>query len=185
MSGKIEIPKKKLNFFNSYNKLENKYDEIKYLNQQELSEGWIQVIPSFGDKRLINSFNITLAFLPNECWCKLRKKIINDEETFLEIKHGLSRYKIIETNQDDIMIKLYEELNNKRPYIKILKSCIDELDNSQYSSWLVLSARYYIKYGVFHNTCIVNKLKHEIDTEVDIEIKRIANENGSNISIKV
>lgn len=183
MSGKIEIPKKKLNFFNSYNRLENKYDEIKYLNQQDLSEGWIQITPLFGDKRLINSFNITLAFLPNNYWSKLSKQFIDNEEVFVEIKHGLTRYRIIETNQDDIMVKLYEELNNKRPYIKILKSCIDELDNSQYSSWLVLSARYYIKYGVFYNTCIVNKLKHEIDTEVDIEIRRIANEINSTVNV--
>jgi hypothetical protein len=175
MLGKIEIPKKKLNFFNSYDKLENKYNEIKYLNQQELSEGWIQIIPSFGDKKFIINFNITLAFLPSECWCKLKKKIINDEETYIEIKHGLTRYKIIETNQDDIMIKLYEELYNKRPYIKILKSCIDELDNSQY----------YIKYGVFYNTHIVDKLKHEIDTEVELEINRIKNETDASISIKV
>lgn len=158
MFQKIEIPRKKLDFFNCYNKLESKYDEIKFLNQEELSEGWIQIIPSFADKNLIITLNITLAFLPNKYWCKLNKQIINYEETYLEIKHGLIRYKIIETNQDDIMIKLHEELYHTRPYVKILKSCIDELDNSQYSSWLVLRATYYIKYGVFNNHCEVNKI---------------------------
>jgi hypothetical protein len=152
MSRKIEIPKQKLNFFNTYNRIENRYDEIKYLNQHELAEGWIQIIPSNSNKQLSVSFSITLAFLPSECWCKLSKCVINNELVYREFKNGLTKYKIIETNQDDIMIKLYEELCNVKPYIKILKNCIEELDNSQYSSWLVIQARYYINHGVFYNS---------------------------------
>jgi len=45
------MPKKKLNHFLVYNKSSNEYDEIKYLTQSKLSEGWSQIMPNYTNKK--------------------------------------------------------------------------------------------------------------------------------------
>ena len=148
MVNKLEIPKKKLNFFCIFNKKEKSYSEVKYLNQHELSEGWKQIVPTYTDKRLLNYLNVTLCFLPEHLWSKIRKDSNNSEYTFRKIKEGVSRYTILETNQDTIMEKLYREVNRRNPNKTILNECIDNLDNNQYNSWLVIRARHIINHTV-------------------------------------
>ena len=54
----LKYAKKSLNYFLVYNKSYNKYDEIKYLTQSELSEGCTQIMPNYTNKKLINHFNV-------------------------------------------------------------------------------------------------------------------------------
>lgn len=142
MTFKAKLPKRKLNYFYIFNKDKNEYNEIKYLTQQEITEGWVQVIPNTNNNNLINHFSVTLAYLPDVLWSKLIK---NNNNTFNIIKDGLTRYTIAETNQDLIMINLYTEIHNKYPNKEILQKYIDELDESQHSSWLVLRSKSYLK----------------------------------------
>lgn len=144
MSSKMEIPKKKPNYFIVYNKADKQYDEVKFLSQQEIAEGWVQILPQFGDKNLINHFSVTLAFLPEMYWCKIRKYYKNGEEIYKVIKDGVTKYTIIETNQDDIMKKLFNEVHKVYPEHKLLQEYIDELDVSQHTSWLVLRAKHIL-----------------------------------------
>jgi hypothetical protein len=118
------------------------------LTQQEIADGWIQVLPFFADKNLVNHFSVTLAFLPEMYWPKIKKYYKNGEELYKVIKDGLVRYTIIETNQDDIMKELYNEIHKLYPDHKLLQKCIDELDVCQHISWLVLRAKHIIEYGV-------------------------------------
>ena len=148
MSTKIEIPKKKPNYFNIYNKKENKYDEVKFLTQQEIAEGWVQILPQYTDKNLINHFSVTLAFLPEKYWQKIKKGYKNGEELYKVIKDGVTRYTIIETNQDDVMKKLFIEIKKLYPDHNLVQYYIDELDVSQHTSWLVLRAKYILTNGV-------------------------------------
>lgn len=140
MSSKLEIPKKKPNHFFILDRKENKYDEVKYLNQHELSEGWYQVIPNYNNHKLINHYSVTLAFLPEHLWSKLHK--LND--SYKVIKNGITRYTLIETNQDQTMFELYDELKNRSPNKTKLMNYITNLDTSQHNSWLVQRAKYYI-----------------------------------------
>ena len=174
MSTKVEIPKKKPNYFNLYDKKDNKFIEIKYLSQQELAEGWEQKIPSesqqeleevwtqkiqaYNGKRLLNHFSVTLAFLPEKFWFKLRKEYKgSDEVNFKIIKDGVTRYTIIETNQDDIMMQLFKEIKQASSNHILLEQYIEELDISQHSSWLVVRARHILKHGVpFFNHNVIN-----------------------------
>lgn len=149
MTTKVEIPKKKPNYFNVYDKKNRKFIEIKYLSQQELAEGWKQKIPSYNEKRLINHFSVTLAFLPEKFWFRLCKEYKGPNEVnFKVIKDGVTRYTIIETNQDDIMMQLFEEIKQFAPNYNLLEQYIEELDVSQHSSWLVLRTRHILKHGV-------------------------------------
>ncbi len=138
---KAKIPKRKPNYFFIYNKDKNEYNEIKYLTQYEIMEGWTQIIPHTNNNNLINHFSVTLAYLPDNLWPKLVKK----NNSFDIVKHGLTRYTIAETNQDSIMIDLYNEIHKKIPDRNKLQKLIDELDESQYSSWLVLRSKAFIK----------------------------------------
>jgi hypothetical protein len=62
-----------------------------------------------------------------------------------QIKYKNTKYTISETNHDELMISLYEEINKHNPNKLILKKLIDELDETLYSSWLVLRSKYYIE----------------------------------------
>jgi hypothetical protein len=159
MTARVEIPKKKPNYFNVYDKKDRKFIEIKYLSQQELAEGWEQKIPSYNEKRLINHFSVTLAFLPDKFWSKLRREYKGPGEVnFKIIKDGVTRYTIIETNQDNIMMQLFEEVNKTVPNHNLLNQYIEELDVSQHTSWLVLRARHILKHNVPYFNNSVNNL---------------------------
>lgn len=152
MNSKIEIPKRKPNYFYIFNKKENKYDDVKYLNQTCLAEGYIQIMPTNGIKKLINHFSITLAYLPEHLWCKLKKKYKIEEETYKTIKDGITIYSIVETNQDEIMISLFNEMKNIIPSSEKIQYYIDELDETQHNSWLVIRAKYFLKNKCFYKS---------------------------------
>ena len=152
MNSKVEIPKRKPNYFYVYNKKENKYDDVKYLSQTCLAEGYIQIMPNACIKKLINHFSITLSFLPEHLWCKLKKNTKIEDETYKVIKDGITRYSIVETNQDEIMINLFNELHNRVPSSEKIKYYIDELDETQHNSWLVIRAKYFLKNNHFYKS---------------------------------
>jgi hypothetical protein len=151
MTLKVEIPKKKPNHFYVLNKQKNEYTEVKYLNQSELAEGWKQKVPNRGIKKMINHFSVTLAFLPEQFWVKLKKIKIDNDESYKVIIDGITRYTITETNQDNIMINLFKELSYYQPNIELLNKYINELDLSQHISWLVIRAKHYIKYNTLYD----------------------------------
>jgi hypothetical protein len=145
---KQDRPKRKPNHFFIFNKTEQKLEEVKYLSQKELSEGWRQVMPRMHNRKLLNNFSITLCFLPDYLWSSLYK-FKNNEGDYIINDGARTRYTIIETNQDDIMINLYNELKKVRPDNETLLSYINDLDESQHNSWLVLRAKTFIKHGYF------------------------------------
>jgi hypothetical protein len=147
MTLKVELPKKKPNHFYVLNRHKGEYTEVKYLTQHELAEGWTQVVPKRGDKKLVNHFSVTLGFLPEQFWRNLIKVRSGGDDAYKVIVDGITRYTIIETNQDDIMINLFNELRLNHPNVELLSQYINELDVSQHTSWLVLRARYYINNG--------------------------------------
>jgi hypothetical protein len=140
-----KYPKRKPNHFLVYDKKNNKYEEMKYISQTDLAEGYRQVLPnsSIKSKKLINHFSITLCFLPEYLWGKLKYL----DESYKKIKDGITLYSIVETNQDQIMIALYNELIKTIPDKMIINFLIDELDETQHSSWLVLRGKYYMETG--------------------------------------
>jgi hypothetical protein len=165
-----KIPKKKLNHFILYNKYNKEYEEVKYLTQNDLAEGWQQIIPRSNKKNFINHFSITLAHLPRHLWTKLKKnyKKIDNEFTspFKMIKDGLTRYTIIESNQDYLMLDIYEELEKLYPNIELLQELCEKLDKSQHSSWLVIVAKNYIKHKYIYISEPITEL-HDFKINLD------------------
>lgn len=154
-TNKIEIPKRKPNHFFVYNKKENKYDEIKYISQKELADGFRQVIPNITinkkkelninnkRKHLINHFSVTLCFLPEYLWLYLKY----NGESYKTIRDGLTLYTIVETNQDDIMKQLFNEMSKLCPDKLVVEYLVNELDESQHSSWLVIRSNHWLQTG--------------------------------------
>lgn len=151
MSSKLEIPKRKPNHFYVYDKNKNKYNDIKYISQNTMSKGFIQIIPQIGPKKLINHFNITLAFLPPHLWKKIKKNVnMNDDNSYNIIKDGITRYTIAETNQDDLMLTLYTELYAHKPDATLIANLVSEIDDSQHTSWLILRANFFLKSKIMY-----------------------------------
>jgi hypothetical protein len=143
-----DIPKRKPNHFFVYNIKACKYDEIKYISQYDLAEGYRQILPKCNSKnikkkKLINHFSITLCFLPEYLW----KELKYDGENYKVIQDGITLYSIVETNQDEIMKNLYNEIIKRFPNKLVINHLINELDESQYSSWLILRSKKYLNTG--------------------------------------
>jgi len=140
---KVEIPKRKPNHFFVFDKDTNKYNEVKYLSQTELADGFRQVMPDYNSKvkKLMNHFSVTLCFLPEYLWTKLRYV----EDNYKSIKDGSTLYSIVETNQDSTMIKLFSEITKLIPDKLVLEYLVNELDETQHNSWLVMKANNYLK----------------------------------------
>ena len=161
------IIKRKPNHFLIFDKTTKNFKEIEYLSQKELASGYKQVVPRghhFKAKKnihLLNHFSVTLAFLPDYLWAKLRY----EKDNYKTIRYGSTLYNILETNQDEIMINLYKEINNITPNIKILEYLINELDDSQYTSWLVIRSNYYINHNKIYEPEPVYKLNDYIRQE--------------------
>lgn len=158
MTVKIEIPKKKPNHFYILDKNKSEYIEVKFLTQHELADGWTQIIPNTNEKKLVNHFSVTLSFLPEQFWNRLRKVKSNGNDSYKIIIDGSTRYTIIETNQDENMIKLFNELSYNKPNIELLNNYINNLDTSQHTSWLVLRAKHYINHGKKYNTEYITQI---------------------------
>jgi len=152
--------KRKKDHFYVYDRRKNVSTEVNYLSQHELAEGWQQNIPRryFIEKKLVSyhHFSVSLAYLPDHLWPKLRRnRKTNQYET---IKYGVARYTVTKTEQDDIIIRLYNEIHQYRPDINILQECINLLEQSQPRSWLVVRANNYIKTGLFMNRSTIISL---------------------------
>lgn len=148
---KVELQKKKPNYFYFFDKKTHEYNEVKYLTQHELADGWQQVVSPVREKKLVNHFSVTLAFLPEHLWKRLKKVNSGGEMTYKIINNKITRYTIIETNQDETMINLFNELSGVSPNISLLNKHINDLDVSQHSSWLVLRAKHYMNHRTLYN----------------------------------
>jgi hypothetical protein len=154
------LPKRKPNHFYFYNKNMKKYEDVKYISQNDLAEGYKQVIPSYSNKKLINHFSITLCYLPDYLWKYLKK----EGETYKIIKDGLTRYSIVETNQDELMVNLFNEIKKSNPNVEKLSLLVNEIDESQHNSWLILRAKYYVKRGHFPKSSPISSIDNiELD----------------------
>jgi hypothetical protein len=87
-------------------------------------------------------------------WSKLR--YVNDN--YKSIKDGTTIYSIVETNQDSIMIQLHDEIKKSRPDKMVLDYLIKELDETQYTSWLVIRSNYYLKNNKHYESDPVTEL---------------------------
>jgi len=151
---KVEIPKRKPNHFFVFDQKNNKYNEVKYISQSELAQGFRQVLPDvFISKKkesninkrkyFINHFSVTLCFLPEYLW----KSLKYDGESYKTIKDGNTLYSIVETNQDEIMKQLFNEMKKLSPDRMIVEHLVNELDESQHTSWLIIRSNHFLKSG--------------------------------------
>ena len=155
---KVELQKKKPNHYYFFDKKKGEYNEVKYLTQHELADKWQQLVSPVREKKLVNHFSVTLAFLPEHLWERLKKVNSSGEMTYKVINDRITRYTIIETNQDETMIFLFNELLNKNPNVSLLNKYINDLDVSQHSSWLVLRAKHYMNHRTLYNKHYVELL---------------------------
>ena len=158
MTPKVELPKKKPKHFYLFDKKKYEYNEVPYLTQHELADGWQQIVSYVSEKKLVNHISVTLAFLPEHLWKKLKKVNSVGDITYKVINDQITRYTIIETNQDETMIYLFNELLNKKPNVSLLNKYINDLDVSQHSSWLVLRAKHYMNHRTLYNKHYVELL---------------------------
>jgi len=163
---KVEIPKRKPNHFFVFDKENSKYNEVKYISQKELALGFRQVLPcifiskkkeSNNNKRkyLINHFSVTLCFLPEYLW----KSLKYDGESYKTITDGNTLYSIVETNQDEIMKHLFNEMKKVTPDKMVVEHLVNELDESQHSSWLIIRSNHYLKSGMLYEPEYITSLE--------------------------
>jgi len=117
----------------------------KPLTQKDYADGWQYVLPKPSKKHPIHHFSVTLANLPPHLWVDLLE---NYEETGVifsrnKFKDNIYHYTVSESENDDVLVKLYYELKKYNPDTVLVKNYLDELGDET-SGWLVMRAKKFL-----------------------------------------
>jgi len=119
----------------------------KPLNQDEISEGWIQVLPN-KQRSPVYHWSVTLSQLPPHLWDKYKVGYNEGKKYYPIIKDGIYNYSVNQTKHDETLIKLYKELTKGyHADLSVIKTYLSELDNV--NGWLVTRAKKFLKQSKF------------------------------------
>lgn len=112
----------------------------KPLTQDEITDGWIQVLPTPNRNSPIHHWSVTLAQLPPHLWKQYRVSYNDGKKFYPIIKDGIYNYSVNQTSYDETLIKLYKELKNGfEVNLSNVQKYLDELENV--SGWLITRSR--------------------------------------------
>ena len=129
------------------NKKQGEFEEevvvCKPLTQDEITDGWRQVLPTINRTSPIHHWSVTLAQLPPHLWKQYRVSYNDGKKFYPIIKDGIYNYSVNQTNYDLTLVKLYKELKNvKGVDVSTIETYLKELENV--NGWLINRARKFL-----------------------------------------
>jgi len=125
-----------------------------YPSQQELADGWRVVLPNYKRKKTENIsqkprkknkeiYNeVTLAQLPPHLYPKFLER--NAHSTNVTIYDGNFKFRVIETQYDDMIQELYKLVFVKNPSVnqkEKMRELVEVLEANHVSGWLIIRAK--------------------------------------------
>ena len=112
---------------------------VKPLTQEELADGWLQVLRGQG-KNTIHHFSIYLSQLPMNLWSKVKRTYTfdQDKDYYKKIKINNYHYTIKYTTNDETLFKLYRNIMSKTPNLEIINELYRELDENRVKGWIMI-----------------------------------------------
>jgi hypothetical protein len=111
------------------------------LTQEELADGWLQVISKRKD--VIYHFSIYLSQLPSNLWKKVKRNysIDKNKDYYIKIKNGNYHYTIKNSPNDELVFELYKNIMSTIPNINRIKELYKELNNNRVKGWIMIKAQ--------------------------------------------
>ena len=121
----------------------NKYEqEFAKLSQEELADGWIQVLPRINKINEIHHFNISLAELPPHLWKYLNlTSLLNNDDNIITISDKIFRYSIQKIEHNIIIYNLYLEINSRYGNNNKILELYNYCKNNKIHGWIMIKAK--------------------------------------------
>ena len=113
----------------------------KPLNQEELSDGWLQVFNK-QRKYMIHHFSIYLSQLPMNLWSKVKRTYTHDpdKDYYRKIKISNYHYSIKFSGNDELVFELYRNMMSTTPNLDRIRELYKSLDENRVKGWLMIRA---------------------------------------------
>jgi hypothetical protein len=113
--------------------------KVSPLTQEEIADGWKQVLPKAHPSVKTHQFKIYLSQLPPHLWGKIKWN--NDIiDTYPLIYDRIYKYTVKKTNFDLDILQLYNHINRKYIVYDELKKQVKYLQSNNVKGWLMLKA---------------------------------------------
>ena len=115
---------------------------VKPLTQEELADGWLQVLYN-QKKEMVHHFSIYLSQLPMNLWSKVRRTHTTDKnkDYYQKIKNSNYHYTIKYSSNDELILELYKNVMSKTSDLNKIRRLYKELDENRVKGWLMIRAR--------------------------------------------
>lgn len=118
--------------------------KVSPLSQEEIADGWKQVLPKAHPSTKTHQFKIYLSQLPPHLWGKIKwnTDII---ETYPQISDRIYKYTIKKTKYDLHILQLYNHINQKYISFDELQKQVNYLQSNHIKGWVILKALSILK----------------------------------------
>jgi len=118
---------------------------VKPLTQEELANGWVQVLSN--RKHTIHHFSIYLSQLPLNLWGKIKKTYLTDKnkDFYKTIKNGNYHYTIKYTKNDDDIFELYRHIMSRSPNLNKINDLYKLLEENRVKGCVMIKAKNLIQ----------------------------------------
>ena len=109
------------------------------LTQNDLANGWQQILPQERKNSIVHHFSIYLSQLPPHLWTYI--KLDRDSEDHYETIHdNIYHYSIKKSKYDDQVLDLYKVVMSKSPNLAQLSQCYNRLNQQRIKGWIMIKA---------------------------------------------
>jgi len=124
---------------------ETKTIVCKPLTQKDYADGWQPVLPNPSKRNPIHHFSVTLANLPPHLWVDLLKDYEKSSKLLSKnkFKDNIYYYTVSESENDEVLVQLYYELQKRNPDSVLVKNYLEQLGDET-SGWLVMRAKKFL-----------------------------------------
>lgn len=119
--------------------IENEIIKFKELNQNDLADGWHQILPKRNKRKVIQFFSIYLSHLPEHLWYKV-KGIYNEQNNYKLIFDKIYCYNIKPSDSDEQVQELYRHIMSKTPNKQVITKLYNELSEQNVRGWVMTRA---------------------------------------------
>ena len=108
------------------------------LTQDQLSDGWVQVLPRRTRNNETFHFNVQLSELPSHLWHKVKEDFNGNYKL---VKNNIYHYTVKKTVMDDMCFQLYKLVYSNNPNLDRMSKLVSKLESHKMRGWLLIKAR--------------------------------------------
>lgn len=113
------------------------------LTQEEMAEGWQQVLPRSSGRLPQHHFSVYLSQLPPHLWSRLDRHLYG-KGLHGTIRNRIYSYSVRSSKYDDTVMKLYDELNKTSPNKDVVSRLYSYLDRNRVKGWIMIRAKNFL-----------------------------------------